>query len=201
MDEKAFLCVSPWPEVYPSEQHGAFEAQHIVAVAEGGVPLLWLALFREGDVRHGPAPVGTDDEREWVEAGAPVAGRERALANLAAAGPALGRLFGPSVAAHAELLRQALQWFPDDWIMVEWWDGVRPVPPDPPDLRAALAAFDDPGQGPGALLRLCRLDPGGLPDPPRPGAPLLPYLHEHAEPLRRLLGRAFDTLVPWEQPI
>jgi len=187
---RLFLCVSPWAQTYPSDRHAGFDAENLVAEADGAVPLLWLALFRPADL--------SEDEATGT---APLATRERALANLAAAVPALDRLFGPPVSAHADLLRQALPWFPGDWLTIEWWDEERPAPPDPDELRAALATLDDPAGGPGPLLRLCELDPADLPEPPRPGAPLLPHLNRQAAGLRRILGRASHQLVPWEQPI
>ena len=190
-----YLCAGDRSGVYPMEQDPGFEAEQVAAMADGAVPLLWLALFRAGDVSVGDTP--------WGPAGAPVVGRERGVTNLAAAAPALDRMFGPPVTTHADLLRQALQWSPGDWLTIEWWCGDRPCPPDPALLRSALAALDDgdPATGRERLLELCGLDPADLPAPRDPAAPLLPHLTAQATGLRLLLGRAFHQLVPWEQPI
>ncbi|MEV0567519.1 hypothetical protein [Dactylosporangium sp. NPDC050588] len=188
-----YLCAGGRPGIYPMEQDSEYDAEQVVAVADGEVPLLWLTLFRADDVSAGDTP--------WGPATAPVVGRERGTTNLAAAVPTLDRMFGPPVTTHADLLRQALQWSPGGWLTIEWWCGDRPCPPDPAALRSALGAFDDPAAGPGALLELCGLDPADLPAPRDPSTPLLPHLTAQAAGLRRLLGRAFHQLVPWEQPI
>ncbi|MEV4134720.1 hypothetical protein AB0J72_21430 [Dactylosporangium sp. NPDC049742] len=188
-----YLHAGDRPGIYPMEQDPGFEAEQVAAMADGAVPLLWLALFRAGDVSLGDTP--------WGAAGAPLVGRERGLANLVAAVPALDRMFGPPVTTHADLLRQALQWSPGAWLTIEWWCDNRPSPPDPAALRSALGAFEEDGDGDGALLELCGLDPADLPAPRDPGAPLLPHLTAQAAGLRLLLGRAFHQLVPWEQPI
>ncbi|MFF5232742.1 hypothetical protein [Dactylosporangium sp. NPDC000521] len=186
-----YLCAAGRPGIYPMEQDTDFEAEQVAAMADDAVPLLWLALFRAGDVSVGDTP--------WGPVCAPVVGRERGVANLAAAVPALGRMFGPPVTTHTDLLRQGLQWSPGDWLTIEWWCDDQPCPPDPAALRSALAAFD--GDRPGPLLELCGLDPADLPAPRDPATPLLPHLTAQATGLRLLLGRAFHQLVPWEQPI
>jgi len=52
---EAYLCVTPHEGVYPSEHYADFEPEeHILARAADITPLLWLAMFRPGDLRDVP---------------------------------------------------------------------------------------------------------------------------------------------------
>lgn len=105
-----YLCVTPYDDVYPSEAYADFEAEeHILACGDNVTPLLWLAMFRDSDLRNGT----------------PIAPRQLALTQLYAAVPILGE----SVAASAEHLREAMRWMPGSHVTIEWWDGDQQAPP------------------------------------------------------------------------
>jgi hypothetical protein len=67
---EAFLCISPYDGIYPSERYADFEAEeHILATDVEATPLLWLALFRPADLRTGPVPTGPNRDGELVASG------------------------------------------------------------------------------------------------------------------------------------
>ncbi|BCJ69542.1 hypothetical protein [Polymorphospora rubra] len=55
MSREAYLDVSPYESVYPSQHYADFEAEeHVLAGATDATPLLWLAMFRPRDLRSVP---------------------------------------------------------------------------------------------------------------------------------------------------
>ncbi len=188
VEVESFLCVSPHPGGCPSEHFAGFEAEeHILAVSAGVTPVLWLALFRNGDLEAD---------------GTPIVARRRALSNLYAAVPVLDRLFAGSVAEHAELLREAMRWLPGATVTIEWWAGdVTPAVPPRADVSTVLdliggAPADDDDLA--VWERITGLAVGSRIVP----ADLLlggaPATEEQRAGLRRVLGRSNMRPVPWE---
>ncbi|MFB7476216.1 hypothetical protein [Kitasatospora sp. NPDC056184] len=224
MANSSYLCATDVASLYPSSQVPGFDPRGgVVAHDVSGVPLLWLALFRPADLVTGVFTIDEDDldddEDGEVEATAPLAAKDRALAQLDAALPVLNALFaaeGP-LDGHAALLRQAVEKAPGAFVTIELeeiegvWEEEGAFQPT---LRAALACLDGPGGGdvpdggtdpaadPAAdrarLVALSRLRPGR----PFPPARLLLDDLEAGEDdywnLVRLLGTTFDADVPWE---
>ncbi|MFF2953779.1 hypothetical protein ACFVVU_20855 [Kitasatospora sp. NPDC057965] len=221
MANYAYLCATEVASLYPSSQLKGFDPQGgVVAHDVSGVPLLWLAMFRPADLVTGVFTLDEDDldddEEAEVEATAPLAAKERALAQLDAALPVLNALFaaeGP-LDAHAALLRQAVEKAPGAFVTIEL-DEIEGIWEEEgtfqPTLRAALAGLDgslDGGLDDGTraaadrarLIELSRLRPGR----PFPSARLIVDGTEAGDDdywnLVRLLGTSFAAEVPWETP-
>ncbi|WP_416970890.1 hypothetical protein [Streptomyces sp. 4F14] len=156
MSNSSYLCVSDRPVLYPSSQDPDFVPRTgVVATDAQAVPLLWLALFRAGDLVTKVFTFDEDDdddevdEDDVIEATAPLAPKDRALAQLAAALPALARLFpgAPDLAGHAALLREAVERAPGAYVTVELdeiaglWEGEEEGS-FVPALTAALEGFE-----------------------------------------------------------
>jgi hypothetical protein len=204
---EAYLCISPYRGTYPSANYPDFEAEeHILASGAGATPLLWLAMYRSGDLASGTTDMNAENGSHPIPATGLIAPRQRALTNLYTAVPVLDRLLGESVTDHAELLREAIRWLPGAWVTIEWWVDDKPArPPHDTDLLRALAAFDaaeaDHTDGQAALARLSRLRLG---EPLAPARLLLdsstPSIEDRSK-LERMLGRSHMRMVPWEIPI
>ncbi|MER5354603.1 hypothetical protein ABT093_30265 [Kitasatospora sp. NPDC002551] len=210
MANSSYLCSTDVASLYPSSQVEGFDPQGgVVAHDVSGVPLLWLALFRPADLVTGVFTVedeDEDDEDGAVEATAPLVAKERALAQLDAALPALNALFAAEGAldAHAALLRQAVERAPGGFVTIEL-DEIEAVWEEEdtfqPALRTALACLDggaEAAAGRARLVELSRLRTGR----PFPPARLLVDGLEAGEDdywnLVRLLGTSFAAEVPWE---
>ncbi|MEV6521584.1 hypothetical protein AB0M43_06590 [Longispora sp. NPDC051575] len=203
MANSSYLCAMDEASLYPSSTVEGFDpATGVVAFDRYCVPLLWLALFRPADLR---TETFTFEDGEAVQATAPLVPKDRALAQLDAALPALGRLFaaeGP-LDAHAALLRQAVEKAPGGYLTVEldeieamWEEGTFG-----PALHAALASLDgetDPPADRARLVELAQLRPDG----PFPPARLIIDGLEAGDAgywnFTRLLGTGFQADVPWE---
>lgn len=67
MSNSAYLTCCDEERIYPSFENENFDAQqHTLATCNYSVPLLWIALFRSGDIREQVFVMG-DDEEEDVE--------------------------------------------------------------------------------------------------------------------------------------
>ncbi|MDA1361413.1 hypothetical protein O1R50_17430 [Glycomyces luteolus] len=227
MPNSSYLCTADRDSLYPSTTVEGFAPEtDVVACDARCVPLLWLALFRPADLRTQTIVIEADpdavyaefdettgdfvevpgeEEDEVVEAVAPIAPKDRALAQLDAALPALNRLFeteGP-LHDHVALLRQAIAAAPGGFITIEldeieglWEEGTFQ-----PALRSALASMEavvDLGSERANLIEIAQLRAGR----PFPSARMLYGEHEAVEDdywnLSRLLGTSFSAAVPWE---
>jgi hypothetical protein len=228
MPNSSYLCATERASLYPSTTDENFiPSTDVVAFDVRCVPLLWLAMFRPADlvtqsilVEADPDAVymefdpatgdfveveGVEEEDEVVEATAPIAAKDRALAQLDAALPALGRLFAAEgdLSGHAALLRQAVEAAPGAHVTIELdeIEGLWEPGTFQPALRGALASLDgegDPEAGRAHLIALAQLRAGR----PFPPARLLFGDGEVADDdywnLVRLLGTEFSARVPWE---
>jgi hypothetical protein len=90
MSNRAYLCGTDLDTIYPAfaDEHYDSDKQTIANDVEA-IPLLWLALFREDDLRRETFDVDGDE----VPAFAPVCKSSQALEQLSAALPHLNRLF------------------------------------------------------------------------------------------------------------
>lgn len=85
MSSRSYLCGVAAPDVLPRFDEGYDTATQTLASDVDYLPLLWLALFREGDLRRTTVTI----EGEALDVVAPVCATERALRQLDAAMPAL----------------------------------------------------------------------------------------------------------------
>lgn len=231
MPNSSYLCATGRPSLYPSTTDKDFAPPtDVVAYDVRCVPLLWLAMFRPADLvtqtiviepdpdavhyKFGPdgdfVEIATPEgEDEIVTATAPLAPKDRALAQLDAAVPVLNRLFaaeGP-LDGHAAMLRRAIAAAPGAYLTIELdeIEGMWEPGTFQPALHAALASLDgetDPEAGRAHLIELAQLRPG------RPFPPARLLLDEHGEVedddywnFVRLLGANFNAEVPWEPGI
>jgi hypothetical protein len=227
MPNSSYLCTADRDSLYPSTTVEDFTpATDVVAYDARCVPLLWLALFRPADLRTQAILIEADpdavyaeldeatgefvevpneEEDEIVEATAPLAAKERALAQLDAALPALNRIFaaeGP-LDEHAAMLRQAVAAAPGDFITIELdeIEGLWEPGTFQPALRRALSAMESDAGSEAEradLVAIAQLRAG------RPFPPARMLFSDHAAAdddywnLSRLLGTSFSAAVPWE---
>jgi hypothetical protein len=227
MPNSSYLCTTDAESLYPSTTVADFEpSTHVVACDARCVPLLWLALFRAADIRTQTIVIEADpdavfyefdeatgdfvetdeeDEDEVVEAVAPLVAKERALAQLDAAVPALNRLFeaeGP-LDGHAAMLRQAVAAAPGKFITIELdeIDGLWEEGTFQPALRAALSDMDasaDPVAERANLVEIAQLRAGRAFPPARFLLDGRDAADDDLWNFVRLLGTAFSAEVPWE---
>ncbi|THV23506.1 hypothetical protein [Glycomyces paridis] len=228
MPNSSYLCSTGLRTLYPSTTDAAFDAATgVVAFDVRAVPLLWLAMFRPGDIAEQSITVETDASAvvaefdfargefvevvpdpeagasETVEAAAPLAEKGAALAGLDAAVPVLNRLFAAEGALdeHAALLRRAVERSPGAYLTIELDEIEALWEPGTfaPALREALACLDgEAGPGRERLLELTGLRTGR---PFPPARLLLDGIDAEDDDhwnLVRLLGASFGADVPWE---
>lgn len=190
MSNQSFLVCSSKRLIYPSRNEPRFDAKHqIIACGDWCVPLLWLSLFREDELKTGVVPVSS-----------PLTHRRFAKQRVATATAALQMKF-PKVATweiHGELLLQAVEKSTRTrpYLSIEW------------DQIAVLSARQEFLK---SMLRQMRFLAGGeargaskLPDKTgldwRRGFPnpLTAQLSEADEKnLAGLLGSDYEQAVPW----
>lgn len=179
--------------------------QQVLAEDVFCVPLLWLAMFRPADLVTTTFPLDDpdDDDEGPIEATAPLAPKERALAQLDAALPALHEIFDGAgrLDDHAALLRQGVQSMPGRFVTIELYEIAVLIDEETyyRDLRDALGGLDRPGTKDRARLTdLAQLREG------RPFPPARLVLDGLDAPVddgwnhSRLLGVSFLRPVPWE---
>jgi hypothetical protein len=124
--------------------------QQVLAEDVYCVPLLWLAMFRPADLVTTTFPPDDpdDDDEGPIEATAPLAPKERALAQLDAALPALREIFDGAgrLDDHAALLRQCVQSMPGRFVTIELYEIAVLIDEETfyRDLRDALDGLDAP---------------------------------------------------------
>ncbi|RRR98584.1 hypothetical protein [Glycomyces terrestris] len=232
MPNSSYLCATGLRTLYPSTTDAGFApATGVVAYDVRCVPLLWLALFRPADlvtqtivveddpdevfyefgpdgdlveVEPGEDDDDEDDDEDVVEATAPLAPKDRALAQLDAAVPVLNRIFaaeGP-LDGHAAMLRAAVAAAPGVYVTVELdeIEGLWEPGTFQPALREALACLDGGAAAGRAHLAAISQLREGRPFPP--ARMLLDggdgFEDDDHWNFVRLLGANFSAAVPWE---
>jgi hypothetical protein len=127
MSNRCFLIASNINTIYPSFAEENYDApEQLIATNVEALPLLWLALFRESDIRRTVFQV----EGKNVSAYAPVCPKETALAQLDQAIPHLSRIF-PELGALAEygtMFRSGVAPLPYRYLSLEL-DQIAPLYP------------------------------------------------------------------------
>ena len=208
MSNRSYLASSDQDTLYPSSSPQRYNAAlQTIANDVGAVPLLWIALFRPGDLRSQTFEI--EGQRLTVEA--PICERASAIRQLEAALPLLNTLFaaeGP-LDGYVELMKQALHDVPYRFVTIEmqevgWlWN---PEAEFYDVFRRALQALAGPAD-PAAkrlFLDLSQLREGQPWPSPRIYLDQLPYTADEQWSFTRLLGAgAFGSMgigrqVPWE---
>lgn len=118
MSNRSYLAASDTDTIYPSFVQKDYNAeQQLIATDVEALPLMWLALFREDDLRREVFKVQGED----VPAFAPVCEKEKALRQLDQAVPYLAKLF-PQFAGideYAKMLRAAIEPLPYRYVSIE----------------------------------------------------------------------------------
>jgi hypothetical protein len=146
MPNRAYLTASDADTIYPSFAQNGYDAPNqLIATDVENTPLLWLALFREGDLRRATFEV----EGEGVPAFAPICSKEKALDQLGQAIPYLGDIF-PGLGAlrdYGEMFRYAIEQSPYRFLSIELEEIAGLYPEEhrfEEVLTLALRGFDSP---------------------------------------------------------
>jgi hypothetical protein len=206
MANRSYLFVGDHDGINPGWRAGVPGLeQQVLAEDVYCVPLLWLAMFRPADLVTATFPPDDpdDDDEGPIEATAPLAPKERALAQLDAALPALHEIFDGAgrLDDHAALMRQGVESMPGRFVTIELYEIAVLIDEETyyRDLRAALGGLDRPGTADRARLTdLAQLREG------RPFPPARLVLDGLDAPdddwwnHSRLLGASYLRPVPWE---
>lgn len=118
MSNRSYLAASDFDTLYPSFAQKDYDPEkQLIATDVEALPLLWLALFREGDLRRKVFKV----QGEKVAAFAPICTKEQALQHLDLAIPYLTKILpklGP-LADYASMFRSAIEPFPYRFVSIE----------------------------------------------------------------------------------
>jgi len=146
MSNRAFLTSSNVDTIYPSFADPDYDApNHTIASDVEFLPLFWLALFRESDLRQTTFDVhGTQ-----VSAFAPVCGKMKALEQFDAAVPYLESILPElgKLKDYARLFHQAVAATPQKFISIELEEIANLYPPQhrfEELLALSLRGFDRP---------------------------------------------------------
>ena len=148
MANRAYLAVSNLDSLYPSlAEQGYNPARQLVATQEAGIPLLWLTLFREGDLRRQVLRVN----RKEIRALAPICRREKALGQLREGIAHLERILpglGP-LCEYGALFGKALEAVDFEYVTLEVGEIAELYPKEhrfEEILTLALRGFDRPDE-------------------------------------------------------
>lgn len=147
MSNRAYLASSDVESIYPSAVQEDYDpAQQLICSSIGCVPLLWLTLFRESDLKR----TNFEIHGEKIEAFAPIALRDQAIGRLNETVPYLGKILPwlGSLRDHAAMLRKAIAAVPNRFISIEIEEIAGLYPPEHrfEELFAlALRGFTHPG--------------------------------------------------------
>jgi hypothetical protein len=204
----AWLTTAAYRHTFPRVRELGYEPElHTVARCAWSVPLLWLPLFRVGDLTV--EDVTLEDGRTLHDP-APVVETKVALKRLARAVPRLNALYPRRgrLNRHAELLRAAVASTNRPFVTLEafelaWmFSGASGAKRYYAHLEQAFAYFDGPDT-PQTRATLLRMTPADIePDIAFPD----PYGYfdrpvddsEEADVVEFLLGRAWLRSLPWE---
>jgi len=112
------LAASNADTIYPSfAQKGYNAPEQLIATDVENLPLLWLALFREADLRRKVFKV----QGQEVPAFAPVCSKEKALQQLEQAVPYLSKIFPKlgSLKEYGAMFRSAIEPLPYKFVSIE----------------------------------------------------------------------------------
>lgn len=118
MSNRSYLAASEADSIYPSFSQEDYDAeQQLVASDVEALPLLWLALFRESDLRR----MVFNLQGQEIPAFAPVCTKDQALQQLDQAVPYLTKIFPEfsRLAEYASLFRSAIEPLPYRFISIE----------------------------------------------------------------------------------
>jgi len=118
MSNRSYFAASDADTIYPSFAQKGYDAEkQLIATDVEALPLLWLALFREGDLRRKVFKV----QGEKVPAFAPVCPKDRALQQLDQAVPYLSTIFPKleRLAEYASMFRSAIEPLPYRFVSIE----------------------------------------------------------------------------------
>jgi len=148
MANRAYLAVSNLDSLYPSlAEPGYNPARQVVATQAASIPLLWLALFREGDLRR-QVPRADGEE---IHALAPLCPREKALGQLREGVGHLERILpglGP-LGQYGAMFGRALEAVDFEYVTVELGEIAGLYPKEhrfDEILTLALRGFDRPDE-------------------------------------------------------
>ena len=118
MSYRSYLAASNADTIYPSfAQKGYNAPEQLIATDVENLPLLWLALFRESDLRRKVFKV----QGEEVPAFAPVCSKEKALQQLDQAVPYLTKIFPKlePLKEYGAMFRSAIEPLPYKFVSIE----------------------------------------------------------------------------------
>lgn len=118
MSNRSYLAASDADTIYPSFVQQDYDAERqLIATDVEALPLLWLALFREGDLRREVFKV----QGQEVPAFAPVCLKEQSLRQLDQAVPYLEKILPQftGLAEYAAMLRAAIEPLPYRFLSIE----------------------------------------------------------------------------------
>ena len=118
MSNRSYLAASNADTIYPSFAQKNYDAPNqLIATDVESLPLLWLAMFREGDLRRKVFKV----QGQEVPAFAPVCAKDKALAQLDQAIPYLMKVLpklGP-LKDYGLMFRSAIEPLPYRFVSIE----------------------------------------------------------------------------------
>lgn len=118
MSERSYLVSSDLDTLHPSFVQDDFEPEkQTICTDLESVPLTWLALFREGNIRRTKFEI----EGEKIEVEAPIVERTKGLEQLEAALPYFNKMFQQEgqLDSHFAQLKQALSTLPYRFVTIE----------------------------------------------------------------------------------
>lgn len=201
MSNDCFLSCTNHDRIYPGLGDLEFDPAHDQVLRSSGcIPLLWLALYSENDLRTATLCVPPSDTP--ASATAPLVEREQALARLREREPLLADLFvdNGGLADHLSLFREHLDRYGKRYLALDYQEiSWRYVEKEFEELvRAALGGLDrlDPACKTPLVALSTVLDDR----PFIPAAQLDPERHEPEDRfnLFRILGENVSTGTPWD---
>jgi hypothetical protein len=205
MANRSYLCCSDLNRTYPSFRNPAFDAKvNILANGPYCVPMLWLCLFSEHDLRKDRLFV---DGKHYEEP-APVTTREEALAYLPEAVPRLEAGLGlpkGSLREHGDCMAEMVGTAAGKYVALDLAEIAYTNYPDAfyDKLTQALRFLGGmPVNRPlEALLLESDFDVGRRIYPPRSIEKVSGLSEEDWRNFNCLLGQGYIRPVPWELPV
>lgn len=146
MANRAYLATSDVETIYPAAAQEDYDAeQQLICSSVGCIPLLWLALFREGDLKRKTFEI----DGEKIPAFAPITLRDQAVVRLNETIPYLEKILPwlGNLGDHAAMMRKAIAAVPHRFISIELEEIAGLYPPEHQFEKLftlALRGFDHP---------------------------------------------------------